>query len=107
MSLLATACGGSTAPETPITSDASVADGALDTRATDIGDGAARCKTDLDCEGAYYLKICQEGICCNGTLEAGVCQCHGGRPCRRDEVCCPGATMCVVALGTDPCRAFK
>jgi glycerol kinase len=78
---------------------------ASETAPADTGSSSLpKCRDDSDCEGAYYLKICQEGVCCNGTFADGRCSCHGGRACEHDEVCCPDATGCTIALGLDPCK---
>jgi len=68
--------------------------------------GAVSCKTDTNC-GAFSL--CQEGICCSGTLDDKDCSCHcaGGGECAGGQLCCPGACFFAPDLGVERCRPAK
>jgi hypothetical protein len=67
-------------------SDARNEAGATADGGSDAGQELVTCTNQNDCIGVPGS--CQDGVCCNGTVEAGVCQCVAGVPCDVTTHCC-------------------
>ena len=84
------ACGGTRVADhdASVPNDAA-GDGAVrDAADEDAGPGSAlmRCTTVFDCLSNEFS--CEEGLCCNGHMDAGVCLCGSAPGCDMFSTCC-------------------